>query len=242
MLWCTWRKLAPGCPSQRWPMGCGMWSHPSGPWLTTLARWPWRSCGLQVNAPPPPPLCVSSCSSTTVPPPMCVIKLLHCHHLFYLCVFMLGSSTACLPTCQTDLCCYYMRLDLEGIQAGVVLSTNFKTAATYRHQPVTVPLLLDVYVKYFRQGSPEVEEVFLTNKGTPMKQGYINRAFADYFAIFDLKVSITDVRKMLESAFFEAMQLNTITYEQYCQASFIYSARKCVSYDIIMIYIIIDVL
>lgn len=47
-------------------------------------------------------VCFSSCSSTTAPPPMCVIKLLHCHHLFYLCVFMLGSSTACLPACLSD--------------------------------------------------------------------------------------------------------------------------------------------
>lgn len=169
--------------------------------------------------------------STSAPTSVCFFLLLHHCPPSYVChqapplpppllpVCLHARLQHCLPTCQTDLCCYYMRLDLEGIQAGVVLSTNFKTAATYRHQPVTVPLLLDVYVKYFRQGSPEVEEVFLTNKGTPMKQGYINRAFADYFAIFDLKVSITDVRKMLESAFFEAMQLNTITYEQYCQVS-----------------------
>lgn len=72
-----------------------------------------------------------------------------------------------------------MSLDLEGMHDGVVMSTHFKTAAVYRHQPVTIPLLLEVYVKYFRQGTSEMEEVFLTTHGTPMKQGYINRGKYD---------------------------------------------------------------
>lgn len=55
------------------------------------------------------------------------------------------------------------------------MSINFKTAAAYGYQPVTTTRLLEVYVDYFRKGTSDVEEVFLTTKGTPMKQGYVNR-------------------------------------------------------------------
>ena len=68
-----------------------------------------------------------------------------------------------------------MLLELEGMQNGVFMSTHFKTKAVYHHQPVTIPLLLEVYIKYFRQGTSDMEEVFLTTDGTPMEQGYINK-------------------------------------------------------------------
>jgi len=46
---------------------------------------------------------------------------------------------------------------------------------------------------------------------------YLYAALASYFAIVGVKISVTGIRKLLESSFFEAMQDKTITYEQYCQ-------------------------
>lgn len=44
-------------------------------------------------------------------------------------------------------------------------------------------------------------------------------AFADYFKIFGLRLSITILRQMLETAYFDALQRNVITEEQYYQVS-----------------------
>ena len=55
------------------------------------------------------------------------------------------------------------------------MSPHFKTAAVYKEQPVTVPLLLDIYVNYFRIATSDMKEVFVTTKGTPVQQGYINK-------------------------------------------------------------------
>lgn len=80
----------------------------------------------------------------------------------------------------------YACLELKDLKGGVVMSTHFKTSAVYGYQPVTLPLLLDIYVKYFRHGSDEVEEVFLTTTGAPMKQGYINRGTNCHVTIYSV--------------------------------------------------------
>ena len=65
--------------------------------------------------------------------------------------------------------------DLERMVDGVVLSPHFKTATEYKDQPVTVTLLVHVYIKFFRKPAEESEEaLFVTTKGTPVLQGYIN--------------------------------------------------------------------
>jgi len=57
-----------------------------------------------------------------------------------------------------------MLLELEGMQNGVVMSTHFKTKAVYHHRPVTIPLLLEVYVKYFRQGTSVLDDRWHTHE------------------------------------------------------------------------------
>jgi hypothetical protein len=44
-------------------------------------------------------------------------------------------------------------------------------------------------------------------------------ALADYFAIFGLRLSVTLMRKMLETAYFEALQKKKISYEEYSRVS-----------------------
>jgi hypothetical protein len=73
-----------------------------------------------------------------------------------------------------------MMLDLEGSMGGVVLSSNFKTAAVYKNQPITLTVLLDVYVRHFRLEGDGDPHVFKTTAGTPVRQGYINRGNSAY--------------------------------------------------------------
>jgi len=44
-------------------------------------------------------------------------------------------------------------------------------------------------------------------------------AFSDYFQLFGLKLSITTIRQMLETAYFDALQKGVINEEQYYQVS-----------------------
>jgi len=56
-----------------------------------------------------------------------------------------------------------------------VLSNKFKTAAHFSAQPVTLTLLMQVYIKYFRVACDGNIYVFTTTVGTSIRQGYINR-------------------------------------------------------------------
>lgn len=79
-------------------------------------------------------------------------------------------------------CCLYT--DLDNMTGGVVMSPHFKTAAVYKQQPVTVPLLLDIYVQYFRRASSDVKEVFVTTTGTCVSQGHLNKGIYVKFIIY----------------------------------------------------------
>jgi len=67
--------------------------------------------------------------------------------------------------------------DLMNHEGGVVFSRHFKTRKEYAAQPVSVNALLQVYVERFRVGCDDDNDclVFTTTRGTPMKQGYINK-------------------------------------------------------------------
>jgi hypothetical protein len=73
----------------------------------------------------------------------------------------------------THMCCW-IDIDIVGSVEGVVLSCEFKTVARYQHQPLTLNGLVQVYIDRFRVGGDDDPHVFLTTKGTPMLQGYVN--------------------------------------------------------------------
>jgi hypothetical protein len=77
-------------------------------------------------------------------------------------------------------------VDIDGMVNDIVLSRNFKTATVYKHQPVTTTMLVKVYIKYFRQDSPGVDTVFVTARGTPVQQGYINKGKCDVCIVYDI--------------------------------------------------------
>lgn len=97
---------------------------------------------------------------------------------------------------------------------GKIMSTAFKTSHLYQYQTISVSVLVQCYVDYFRVDTV-CDKLFVTTRGEPMKQGMINKGLQEYFAYFGLELSITTVRKMLESACFEALQEGAVSMEQY---------------------------
>ena len=54
-------------------------------------------------------------------------------------------------------------------------------------------------------------------------------AFSDYFKLFGLQLAITTVRQMLETAYFDAMQKNVISYNEYLEVS-VANANVCLDW------------
>ena len=81
----------------------------------------------------------------------------------------------------------------------VILSDNFKTSGMYKYQPVTITVLIGLYVQYIRPVTAGQDSfLFLTSKGTQLGQGYVGKGVNLYFGLFGLDMSITMIRKMTE--------------------------------------------
>ena len=80
----------------------------------------------------------------------------------------------------------------------VILSDNFKTNYIYKFQPVTITVLINLYVQYIRPNTDDTEFLFLTCKGTQLGQGYVGKGVNSFFALFGLDLNITAIRKLIE--------------------------------------------
>ena len=108
-------------------------------------------------------------------------------------------------------------IDFEKATNGIILSDKFKTARSYVSQPVTLTDIVQLYVTFLRPNE-DCPFLFQTGKGTGLGQGYVNKGINQYFRIFGLNISITNIRKMIDAVFFEALQARykSFVFIMYC--------------------------
>jgi hypothetical protein len=87
-------------------------------------------------------------------------------------------------------------IDMQTAVDGIFLSEDFKTNHIFGFQPVTFPLVMELYLQYVRPDT-DCPYLFVTNSGQQVAQGYINKCFNTYYLLFGLDMNVTTVRKMI---------------------------------------------
>lgn len=63
---------------------------------------------------------------------------------------------------------------MDTVINGKVMSSNFKTSALYKWQAISLTVIVQCYVDYFRVDGTS-DRLFVNTRGEKMKQGMINK-------------------------------------------------------------------
>jgi hypothetical protein len=85
--------------------------------------------------------------------------------------------------------------DVDMAVNNVVFSQLFKTSGTYGWQPVTMTVIVYLYIQLIRPDT-ECKYLFVTNTGTKYAQGYVTKAIQSYYTHFGLDITINVFRKL----------------------------------------------
>lgn len=105
-------------------------------------------------------------------------------------------------------------LDKKDFEADFTLSTDFKTRGKYLRQIVNMSDIIRLYMRARKQieGSSDCPFVFVTfGSARKLGQGEVSKNISAFTSRFGLHMTSTDCRKMLETAFAEALEKNVIT-------------------------------
>lgn len=70
---------------------------------------------------------------------------------------------------------YWCRqIDIDTVINGKIMSNNFKTSALYKWQAISLTVIVQCYVDYFRVDNG-CDKLFVNTRGEKMKQGMINK-------------------------------------------------------------------